>query len=38
MDPEDIMLNEMNWTEKDKYIWFYLYVEPKEQHKTETDS
>ena len=42
MDLENIMLSEMNQSEKEKYIWFHSYVESNEQtertSKTETDS
>ena len=31
MDLEDIMPSETSQTEKDKYIRFHLYVEPKEE-------
>ena len=31
MDLENIMLSEMNQSEKEKYIWFHSYVESNEQ-------
>ena len=39
MDLKGIMLNELSLTEKGKYyIWFHLYVEPKNQNKWTTIS
>ena len=42
MDLEGIMLSEISQIVEDKYIWFHLYVESKEQskwtNKIETDS
>ena len=34
MDPKDIMLSEKSQIEKDKHVWFLLYVESKNQNKT----
>ena len=29
---EEFMLSEISQTEKDKFMWFHLFVEHKEQH------
>ena len=33
MDLEIIILNEVNQTEKDKYVWYCLYVEAQKKKK-----
>ena len=34
MERDSIMLSDVSWSEKDKYLWFPSYVEYKKQNKS----